>query len=203
MAASINSNSTGDRIIAAATAEFSRYGIAGARIERIANAARTSKERIYAYFRSKEALYRHVAARELAAVAEATSMDPNDLPGYAGRIHDYFTSHPERFRLMTWGQMELALGESLPDDAVQESVVRKIEQLRRAQEAGHLDTAWDPIDILVFVNRIAMSWAAQPDLAPAADKERDSFMAARRAAVIAAVERLFPSAAGETTNETR
>lgn len=188
-----------DRIVAAATAEFSRYGIAGARVDRIAKAAQTSKERVYAYFRSKEDLYRLVSALELAAVAEATRLDPADLPGYAGRIHDYFTSHPERFRLMSWGQLELGPGESRPDDHLRESVRHKVEQLRQAQQAGQLDSAWDPLDILVLVNQIAMSWAAQPDLIPAADQEHGSFMTARRAAIVAAVQRLFPAAGRRAT----
>jgi IS605 OrfB family transposase len=136
--------STRDRIVTAATAEFSRYGIAGARTDRIARAAKTSKERVYAYFSSKEPLYRFVSAQELAAVAEATRMDPTDLPGYAGRVHDYFTRHLERFRLMTWGQLELGTGDSLPDDAIQESAGRKIEQLRKAQKAGLLDPPGTP-----------------------------------------------------------
>jgi AcrR family transcriptional regulator len=193
MAASTATSSTSERIIAAATAEFARYGVAGARIERIAKAAKTSKERVYAYFRSKEALYRHIAARELAAVAEATHLDPTDLPGYAGRVHDYFTRHPERQRLMMWGQLELPPGGTPPDDPFQQSVRHKIGQLRKAQEAGQLDPAWDPADILVFVSQIATSSALQTDLAPAG-KEGDAFMAARRAAIVAAVQRLFPSA---------
>jgi AcrR family transcriptional regulator len=201
MASSTRADPVRDRVVAAATAEFSRYGIAGARIDRIAKAARTSKERVYAYFSSKEALYRFVSAQELTAVAEATRMDPADLPAYAGRIHDYFTSHPGRFRLMTWGQLELPAGESTPADPMQQSVGRKIEQLRKAQETGQLDPGWDPLDILVLVNQIATSWAAQPDLAPAADGERDSFMAARRAAIIAAVQCLFPSTAHDTADE--
>lgn len=183
------SDSTRDRIVSAATAEFSRYGIAGARIDRIAKAARTSKERVYAYFDSKEALYRFVSAQELAAIAEATRMDPADLPGYAGRIHDYFTKHPERYRLMSWGQLELGAGDSRPDDAVRETMGRKIEQLRAAQEAGHLDQDWDPLDVLVLIHQIATAWTTQPDLAPTGDE----FMAARRAAVVKAVQRLFPA----------
>jgi AcrR family transcriptional regulator len=202
MAASTSTEPTGDRIITAATAEFARYGIAGARIERIAKAARTSKERVYAYYRSKEALYRFVAARELAAVTEATRMDPTDLPGYAGRVHDYFARHPDRLRLMTWGQMELEPGEALPDDPFQESVRYKVEQLRKAQEAGHLDPTWDPMDILVFLNQIAMSWAGQSGLFPVGD-DPDAFMAARRAAIVAAVQRLFPAAATTTPAEAR
>ncbi|MGW3949417.1 TetR family transcriptional regulator [Streptomyces sp. NPDC004752] len=197
MISSTSADSTRDRIVTAAKDEFSRYGIAGARIERIAKAAKTSKERLYAYFRSKEALYRFVAEQELAAVAEATRMDPTDLPEYAGRVHDYFAAHPEHFRLISWGRLELARSDADAGDPTLESVRRKVGQLREAQEAGHLDPAWDPIDILVFVNQIAMSWAGQLDLVQAvADHVRDPSLAARRTAVVAAVQRLFPAGAG-------
>ena len=191
MTPSTSADSTRDRIVAAARAEFSRYGIAGARIERIAKAAQTSKERLYAYFRSKEALYRFVAEQELAAVAEATRLDPTDLPEYAGRIHDYFMSHPDHFRLMSWGRLEFA---GAADDVTRAAVRRKTGQIREAQAAGHLDPTWDPIDVLAFVNQIAMSWAGQLDLVDAAgDHVRDPSPAARRAAVVAAVQRLFPA----------
>lgn len=196
MAAPSSADATRDRIIAAATAEFARYGIAGARVERIAKAARTSKERVYAYFHSKESLYRFVAGRELAAMVEAVSLDPTDLPGYAGRVHDHATDHPERHRLMMWGQLELPAGEAPPDDPVRESLRRKIELLRTAQAAGHLDPAWEPEDILVFVSQLATSWAGQTELVPIGE-ERDAFLAARRAAIVAAVQRLFPATASD------
>ncbi|MET7892745.1 TetR family transcriptional regulator [Streptomyces mirabilis] len=193
MSASTRADSVRDRIVSAAKAEFSQHGIAGARIDRIAKAARTSKERVYAYFSSKVALYRFVSAQELAAVTEATRMDPTDLPGYAGRLHDYFIDHPDRFRLISWGQLELDVGDSLPHDTFRETVTHKVEQLREAQEAGRLDADWDPVDILVLVHQIATAWAAQPDLLPPNDEGRATFLAARRAAIITAVERLFPS----------
>ncbi|MEU6404385.1 TetR family transcriptional regulator [Streptomyces sp. NPDC046985] len=196
MTPQVRTDSARDRIVTAAKAEFSQHGIAGARIDRIAKAARTSKERVYAYFPSKEALYRFVSAQELAAVAEATRLDPADLPGYAGRVHDYFAAHPERFRLMTWGQLELGAGDSLPDDALRETVARKVQRVRDAQEAGRLDAGWDPVDVVVFVSQLAMAWAAQPDLLPPPGDGRAAFLAARRAAVVAAVERLFPATTG-------
>lgn len=175
-------DSTRDRIITAAKAEFAQHGIAGARIDRIAKAARTSKERVYAHFDSKEALYRVVSAQELTAVAEAARLDPADLPAYAGRIHDYFTEHPERYRIMSWGQLELPPDVTPPDDAIRQSMTHKAEQLREAQRTGKLDPAWDPMDVLVLVHQIAMAWAGQPA------------RPARRAAIVTAVERLFPAA---------
>ncbi|MFF4276450.1 TetR family transcriptional regulator [Streptomyces sp. NPDC001536] len=195
MTSSAAADSTRDRILTAARAEFARYGIAGARITRIAKAARTSTERLYAYFRSKEELYGFVAGQEMAAVTEATRLDTTDLPEYAGRVHDYFLRHPDRFRLMSWGRLELA-GDTA-QAATREIVHRKVELLRKAQEAGHLDPAWDPVDILVLLNQIAMAWAAQHDLADAAAGQvRDPSPEARRAAVVAAVQRLFPATTG-------
>ncbi|MEV0465700.1 TetR family transcriptional regulator [Nocardia tengchongensis] len=194
-------DSSRDRIVEAATAEFARHGIAGARIDRIAKSARTSKERVYAYFRSKEELYGFVVARELDAVAEATHLDPADLPGYAGRVHDYFVANPDNLRLMRWGQLEF--GATGSDAATRATVTGKVEKLRRAQHEGLLDPAWDPLDILIFVNQIAMAWAEQPGLIPTENPARDQFLAARRAAVVAAVERLFPPVDGQKNRPSR
>ena len=41
-------------LLDAATAEFSEHGLAGARVDRIAAAARVNKEPIYQYFRKKD-----------------------------------------------------------------------------------------------------------------------------------------------------
>lgn len=185
-------DSTRDRIIDAATAEFARHGIAGARVDRIARSARTSKERVYAYFRSKEALYSFIATRALDAAAEAAQLDPADLPSYAGRVHDYFQAHPESLRLSRWGELELAVS----DEASREIARRKANSLRRAQQDGLLDPSWEPIDILVFVHQLATAWVGQPSL-PEAEGEREAFLAKRRAAIVAAVERLFPATSSD------
>ncbi|MDX3452640.1 TetR family transcriptional regulator [Streptomyces sp. ME02-8801-2C] len=194
-AAPDSADSTRERIVAAATDEFARHGIAGARVDRIAKQANTSKERVYAYFRGKEALYAHVSLRELIRVAEATRMDPADLPGYAGRMFDHFTvTRPDHHRLITWGRLELADTDA-PSGAetIRETVARKIDQLREAQRAGQLAPEWDPVDVLALVNQIATTWAAQTEIgAVAAEQAADPSLAARRAALVAAVERLFP-----------
>lgn len=192
-----STESTKDRILTAARDEFARYGIAGARIDRLAKAARTSKERVYAHFRSKEELYRIVAAGELAAAADATQLDPADLPAYAGRMHDYFAAHPECYRLMVWGRLELDATSTPPDDAVRAADAAKVEQLRDAQKSGLLDPAWDPADVLALVNQIAWAWAGRPDLLPEDTERRAAFLRERRTTAVTAVQRLFPPATSE------
>jgi AcrR family transcriptional regulator len=188
-------DTTRERILAAAMEEFARHGIAGARVDRIAKLARTSKERVYAHFRGKEALYAHIAARELAVVAEATQLDPADLPGYAGRLFDHFAARPDHQRLIAWGRLELSGSAATPDNLMQATIARKLDQVRQAQQAGQLDPAWDPVDVLALVNQIAITWAAQPEFSEAAaEHAADPTTAARRAAVVAAVESLFPRA---------
>lgn len=189
MPPSDRTDSTRGRIVDAATIEFADHGIAGARIDRIAKAARTSKERVYAYFRSKEEIYRFVASRELDAVADATRLDASDLPGYAGRVHDYFVANPHSRRLMRWGDLEL----SGTGDAARETAKRKTAQIRQAQRDGLLDPSWDPLDVIVFVNQLASSWVDQAVPVASGTADGDTFLAARRAAIVAAVERLFPA----------
>ncbi|MCZ1002397.1 TetR family transcriptional regulator [Streptomyces mirabilis] len=76
-------------------------------MDRIARQARTSNERVYAYFRGKEALYAHVSLREPARVAQATPMDPAGPAGLRRRLFDHFTvTHPDHHRLITWGRLE-------------------------------------------------------------------------------------------------
>ncbi|GAB2828431.1 TetR family transcriptional regulator [Actinocorallia aurea] len=190
---------TRDRIVAAARDEFARYGIAGARVDRIAKTARTSKERVYAYFRSKEGLYAHVASAELAAAAEAAHLDPADLPSYAGQMFDYFIAHPDRYRFISWGRLELA---TTRDDGPGEvsgifgsALAGKIERIRNAQRAGELDPSWDPVDVMALVSQIAMTWSDQAELGSVARRAAaDPSLAGRRAAVVRAVTALFPPA---------
>lgn len=48
-----------------------------------------------------------------------------------------------------------------------------------------LDPAWDPVDILMFVNQLAMSWAGQAYMRLAGERGRAAFLSARRAVILA------------------
>ena len=55
-----NADATRTRILAAAKKEFARLGLGGARVDEIADRARTNKRMIYHYFGGKEELFRTV-----------------------------------------------------------------------------------------------------------------------------------------------
>jgi AcrR family transcriptional regulator len=75
---------TRERLLAAAAAEFAARGFAGANVDRIASAARVNKAMIYYHFKSKAALYREILRDMFAAVAarvaavEASEAEPAD-----------------------------------------------------------------------------------------------------------------------------
>ena len=94
-------------IIDVATREFSEKGLAGARIDVIAEAMRTSKRMIYYYFGSKEGLYIAVleeAYRRIRVIEADLHLDdlaPEDaLRKLVGFTVDYQLANPDFIRLV-------------------------------------------------------------------------------------------------------
>src|SRR5690606_21280351 len=90
------------RIVEAATEEFARHGIAGARIERIVAAARTNKAQLYGYFGSKEGLFDAVFRESLERIVTVVPIDATDLADWAVRLYDEYLRRPDLIRLATW-----------------------------------------------------------------------------------------------------
>jgi AcrR family transcriptional regulator len=105
-----DSEATRQRIFEAATAEFAAYGLAGARVDRIATAARANKQAIYLYFGGKEKLFGQVVKAELDEICHAVTLDPRTLPESVGRLFDWYHEHPELIRLLLWEALESAGG---------------------------------------------------------------------------------------------
>lgn len=94
------------RILVAAHDEFAVFGLAGARMDRIAAAARANKRSIYVHFGPKETLFDLVIETALADVSHRVPFTPNDLAGYAGALFDYLAAHPTVLRIATWARLE-------------------------------------------------------------------------------------------------
>ncbi|MBI3214583.1 MAG: TetR family transcriptional regulator [Mycobacterium sp.] len=176
-----------DVIVGAARSEFARYGLSGARIDRIAKSANASKERLYAHFGDKEALFRHVVAADAAEFFSAVAVRPDAVAEFAGDLYDLAVDKPEHLRMVTWARLEgVPLAEpELDGHSVRE---RDAAAIAAAQAAGLVDARWEPRQLLVTMFGIGMAWASWPqhdDTVKAADH------AANRPVVVEAAARVI------------
>ena len=154
-----DAEATRQRLLDAAAEEFAARGIAGARVDRIAHAARSNKAQIYHYFGSKDGLFDAVFDRIVQATVTETPIDPTDLPEYAGRLFDRYQQHPEIQRLATWYRLERADGDH-PIEAIVTSNAAKVKAIAEAQQAGLLPTRFEPAALLALVLTISGTWSA-------------------------------------------
>ena len=152
-------------IIEVATHEFSEKGLAGARIDVIAEAMRTSKRMIYYYFGSKEGLYIRVleeAYRRIRAIEAGLHLDdlgPEDaLRKLVGFTVDYQLANPDFIRLVMTENIHR--GEFLAQSKViQKLNVPAIEGLRRVYErglkAGVFRAGIDPVDLHMSISALS------------------------------------------------
>ncbi|KQY46498.1 TetR/AcrR family transcriptional regulator [Cellulomonas sp. Root137] len=149
------------RILDAAADEFAERGLAGARVDRIAERAGANKQRIYAYFGSKDQLFDAVIEDRIEQLLDAVPFDAADLPGYAVRILDFNLEHPSLVRLLLWHNLERpAVLARLPQSV--ESHARKVAALRAAR--GDDEWAADRLlgQVLGLVHGVTL--APGPDL---------------------------------------
>jgi len=152
-------------IIDVATHEFSEKGLAGARIDDIAEAMRTSKRMIYYYFGSKEGLYIAVleeAYRRIRAIEADLHLEdlaPEDaLRRLVGFTVDYQLANPDFIRLVMTENIHR--GEYIAQSkAIQKLNVPAIEGLRKVYErgvaAGVFRSGVDAIDLHMSISALS------------------------------------------------
>ncbi|MEV6635996.1 TetR family transcriptional regulator [Actinoplanes sp. NPDC051470] len=170
------------RIFAAATADFSKHGIAGARVDRIAAEAGVSKAQMYAYYGDKFALFGAVVRAHANAIVDETPFTAEDLPGYAVALYEAARARPDVIRLLIWARLECV---EFPLDA--DGLRAKLDAIAEAQAAGTLDPAISPENVLALLSTMALTWTAMGPLPTAA--RHDENQAALRHAVAQAFER--------------
>ena len=183
-------SATRRRLLDAATAEFSRTGIAGARVDRIADAAGANKAQIYAWFSSKDGLFDAVFREHLALIVDLVPFDARDLPGYAVRLYDAYLERPSVILLATWARLErVPTGDLLT--AAAEDVAVKLDAVRAAQADGVIDPGMDPADVYSLVISLSMTWSPAATVIAAAPDDDAAHHARRRDALRVAVRRAF------------
>ncbi|UBU17398.1 TetR/AcrR family transcriptional regulator [Nonomuraea gerenzanensis] len=102
MAPKVSTAATRAALLEAAREEFAAYGVAGARVDRIAERAGVNKERIYGHFGSKEKLFDTVITEALDDLTAQIALPGADPVEYVAKLTDYYRSHPDTVRLLMW-----------------------------------------------------------------------------------------------------
>ncbi|MGY3318491.1 TetR family transcriptional regulator [Arthrobacter sp. TE12232] len=181
-----DAEATKRRILDAAEEEFARYGIAGARVDRIADNAQANKAMLYRYFDSKDRLFEEVFTQRVLAFVDEAEFDAADLAGYAGRTFDVYQKYPNILRLTNWYILER--GEEGELEELMAAHRHKIALIEQAQVEGLLPADRSAIEILTAVRALAMTWHT---LTPEMSRAQLPDAAARRAAVVENVRRLI------------
>lgn len=152
-----DAEATRQRLLEAARDEFATYGIAGARVDRIAAAAQSNKAQIYHYFGNKDGLFDAVFDDMCRVTLDEVPIDATDLPEYAGRLFDSYRRRPWVQRIATWYRLERAsTADLLP--IVVASNTAKIEAISAAQRAGTLPDRFAPSVLLGLVLHLSGFW---------------------------------------------
>ena len=123
------------RLFEAALTEFATYGVAGARVDRLAKRAGISPGLVYSFYESKERLFDAVFERIVDLAVSTVPIDADHLPEYAARLYDAGLQHPEVARFMTWYHLER--GEAAMPDVVIASMGQKVATIKDRAATRH------------------------------------------------------------------
>jgi AcrR family transcriptional regulator len=153
-------------ILEVATAEFSREGFSGARVDAIAARTRTSKRMIYYYFGSKERLYlavlegAYAAIRQQEATLDLEQQTPEQaLAVLVASTFDYYEAHPEFVRLVMneniMGGVHMKRSKAIGKlNVTVIDAVRRI--LARGEKAGAFRRGIDPIELHMTISALGI-----------------------------------------------
>jgi AcrR family transcriptional regulator len=158
-----DADATRQRLIDAAREEFAQYGIAGARVDRIAANANSNKAQIYHYFGSKDKLFDSVWESLVNQIADAVPLDVEDLPGFASHLADTYARHPELIRLISWQRLER--GADPPHPHAVQDIRSRIRAIADAQTAGLVPKRFNAPVLFAVITHVAELWGtASPDV---------------------------------------
>jgi AcrR family transcriptional regulator len=145
-------------LLEAATAEFAEHGLAGGRIDRIAESAGVNKRLIYVYFGDKNQLFDAVVEEEARVVFEAAPMADGDLGAFAAARFDHMLARPGSRRIAAWRTLERIE----PTAAEVKSFQVRIDAVAEAQRDGRVRADLTAVDLFAMVLRLTESWLSAP-----------------------------------------
>lgn len=148
-------------ILAAATDEFARHGLGGARVDRIAERAKINKRMLYYYFGDKEELFLAVLEATYASIraaeAELRLLDLAPEAGVRRLVSftwSYYIAHPEFLTLLNSENLHRGrhLKRSRSIRLMNTPIIAILgELLRRGEAAGRFRPGVDPLELYISI----------------------------------------------------
>ena len=150
-----------DRILKAAVAEFARFGLGGARVDRIAARAGANKRMLYYYYGNKEALFLAVLEDSYARIRSAeralhlADLDPQEaMRRLVAFTWKYYLAHPEFLTLLNSENLHrgrhIRRSRNIID--MHSPFVAMIKQvLERGVRAGEFRRGVDPVQLYISI----------------------------------------------------
>jgi len=181
-----------ERILQAATEEFARYGLGGARVDRIAVRAGANKRMLYYYYGNKEDLFLRVLEARYAHIRRAELglhlLDLDPVQGMRRMVEftwNYYLKHPEFLTLLNSENLHRGrhLKRSRDIAAMHSPLIALLRDLLlRGERAGKFRKGVDPVQLYISIaglgyfylsNRHTLSTIFERDLlAPKSKAER-------------------------------
>jgi AcrR family transcriptional regulator len=150
-----------ERILAAALEEFSRFGLGGARVDRIAARAGANKRMLYYYFGNKEAMFLAVLESRYAHIRRAEQglrlgdLDPAEgIRRLVAFTWTYYLKHPEFLTLLNSENLHRArhLRRSRQIAAMHSPLVAMLRDLlARGARKGEFRRGVDPVQLYISI----------------------------------------------------
>ncbi|WP_138945955.1 TetR family transcriptional regulator [Plantibacter sp. M259] len=177
---------TRQRILNAATEEFATHGIAGARVDRIAQRSGMSKPMIYAYYGAKDQLFDAVFDAHVIANGDRVPFTAAELPEYAARLYDDYLADPALARLVMWKRLERESTGYLYS-GLEDHDLRHLRDIEAEQRAGSIRADLDPTDVWALLISTAATWAQASMTVVATSADSPEVHERRRAALAATI----------------
>jgi AcrR family transcriptional regulator len=152
---------TRQRILGAATEEFARYGLGGARVDRIAARAGANKRMLYYYFRDKDNLFLAVLEASYARIRaaerelELEHLPPREaLERLVRFTWHYFLAHPEFMTLLNSENLHKGrhVKRSRKVGALHMPLVETLRSvLQRGEHEGVFRKGVDPVQLYISI----------------------------------------------------
>jgi TetR/AcrR family transcriptional regulator len=157
-------NRTREKILAAALAEFSAKGFAGARVDAIARRARVNKRMLYYCFGAKQDLYREILRRKIADRAGFIESTPDDFAGALAHIYLSGGTDIEFIRLMEWEAIESGGRKCIAEDERRALFEKAVARLRVLQRRGSIPRGVNLTHLFISMLSLALFPLVMPQL---------------------------------------